>query len=123
MIKEKFISLAAHDDSPFTPGGPDMQLPVFQPAGQSIFLAELIDFLLLSSKSHAHHRTAVTHPVTSHTGLFRGGELFFVFLPNTVGDFAVRKMEYFLIAFCTVEYHDCSAPFFMCFYFTKQYVP
>lgn len=34
-------------------------------------------------------------------------------LANTTGDLAVRKVEYFLIAFCAVKYHEGSTPFFV----------
>ena len=90
-----------------------MELAIFQPAGYAIFLAELIDGLLLFAEPHAYKGAAVTHTITGYPGFLRGGKLLFILFANTTGDLAVRKVEYFLIAFCTVKYHEGSTPFFV----------
>ena len=68
--------------------------------------AELIDGLLLFTKPHTYKGAAVTHTITGQPGFFWGGKLLFILFANTTGDLAVRKVEYFLIAFCAVKYHE-----------------
>lgn len=113
VIEEELVCLAVNDDPPLASGRVDMKLAIFQPAGYAIFLAELIDGLLLFSEPHPDKGTAVTHTITGQSGFLWGGELLFIFFTNATGDLAVRKMEYFLIAFCAVEYHEGSTPFFV----------
>lgn len=73
----------------------------------------MIDGILLFSEPHANEGAAVTHTITGQPGFLRGGKLLFLLFANTTGDLAVRKMEYFLIAFCAVKYHEGSTPFFV----------
>lgn len=72
----------------------------------------MIDGLLLFTEPHAYKGAAVTHAITGQPGFLRGRKLHFVLFANTTGDLAVRKVEYFLIAFCAVKYHEGSTPFF-----------
>ena len=97
VVEEELVRLAVDDDPPLASGGVDMELAIFQPAGHAIFLAELIDGLLLFAEPHADKGATVTQTITGHPGFFRGGKLLFVFFANTTGDLAVRKVEYFLI--------------------------
>lgn len=113
VIEEELVCLSVDDDPPLTSGGMNMELAIFQLAGHAIILAELIDGLLLFSESHADKGAAVTHTITGHPGFLRGGKLLFVLFAKTTGDLAVRKVEYFLIAFCAVKYHEGSTPFFV----------
>ena len=113
VIEEELVRFAADDDPPLASGGMYMELAIFQPAGYAIFLAEMIDGILLFSEPHANEGAAVTHTVTSQPGFLRGGKLLFVLFANTTGDLAVRKVEYFLIAFCAVEYHEDQLLFFV----------
>ena len=106
VIEEELVCLAVDDDPPLASGGVDMELAIFQPAGYAIFLAELIDGLLLFTKPHTYKGAAVTHTITGQPGFFWGGKLLFILFANTTGDLAVRKVEYFLIAFCAVKYHE-----------------
>ena len=106
VIEEELVRLPVDDDPPLASGGMYMELAIFQPAGYAIFLAEMIDGILLFSEPHANEGAAVTHTVTGQTGFLRGGKLLFVLFANTTGDLAVRKVEYFLIAFCAVKYHE-----------------
>lgn len=113
VIEEELVRFAVDDDSPLASGGVEMELAIFQPAGYAIFLAELIDGLLLFTEPHAYKRASVTHTITGQPGFLRGGKLLFILFANTTGDLAVRKVEYFLIAFCAVKYHEGSTPFFL----------
>ena len=93
VVEEELVRLAVDDDPPLASGGVDMELAIFQPAGHAIFLAELIDGLLLFAEPHADKGATVTQTITGHPGFFRGGKLLFVFFANTTGDLAVRKVE------------------------------
>ena len=66
----------------------------------------MIDGLLLFAEPHADKGATVTQTITGHPGFFRGGKLLFILFTNATGDLAVRKVEYFLIAFCAVKYHE-----------------
>ena len=113
MIQEELVALAAGDDLPLTFRCLNVDLAIFMPTGNTVLLAELIDAFLLFPQPCTYHGAAVTHTVSCHPGLFFVEELLLVFLTNTAVDRAVRKMEYFLIAFYAVKYHEGSTPFFV----------
>lgn len=110
VVKKEFLCLAVDDDPPLASGGNNRKLAILQPAGNAIFLAELIDGLLLFPEPHAHGRAAVTHTITGRSGFLRGGELLLILFANATGDFAMGKVENFHIAFCAVEYHIGQLP-------------
>ena len=112
VIEEELVRLPVDDDPPLASGGMYMELAIFQPAGYAIFLAEMIDGLLLFTEPHAYQGAAVTHTITGQPGFLWGRKLRFVLFANTTGDLAVRKVEYFLIAFCAVEYHENQLLYF-----------
>ena len=103
----------AQECLPLALGCLNMDLTILVPAKNTILLTELIDGFLLLFEPCTCNGTAVTHTVSRHPSFLFIEELLFIFLTNTAVDRAVRKVEHFLIAFCAVEYHEWSTPFFV----------
>lgn len=106
MIQEELVLFAVCNDPPLAPWRMDVQLAILQVAGNSIFLTEPINGVLLFPKFHTNRGTATTKPIACVPSDFGGCKLLPVLLQYSAADFAVRKVEYFLPAFFAVEYHE-----------------
>lgn len=99
VIKEEFLRFAIYDNTPLAMGRADVKLSIFQPAGYSVFLAELIDCNLLFAKSGTNWAAAVTQPISMLSSFFRGRKMLLIFFLHPLTDFAMREVKYFLLAF------------------------
>ena len=122
MIQKELVGLPADDDAPLTFRCDNVKLTILQMAGHIVFPAEPAYGSLLPAKPHADGGAAAAHTVTGDPCRFRICERSLVRFANAAGDLAVRKVEYFLIAFDAVEYHAGQLLFSVCLNYTSIYV-